>query len=130
MNMSSAWPSEMIWTFAPALGRHVLAAFDTTILKLMWSSSAAGAEPAVMNISAEPRTAALTAYRYIALSPEFDGLDTGNPRPRHSHMSVCPGSAPMRQKWRVEDGRFSGPSYLLNQRRCDKMPGRQRKRLS
>src|SRR5215469_17342622 len=110
----------MIWTFAPALGRHVVTAFDTTILKLMWSSSAARAEPAVMNISAEPRTAALTAYRYIALSPEFDGLDAGNPRPRHSHMSVCPGSAPMRQKWRVEEGRISGPSSPLKERRWDR----------
>src|SRR6516162_4604399 len=67
MNMSSACPSEMIWTFAPALGRQVLAPFDTTILKAMWSSSAADTEPAPINISVELSKAALSACRCILL---------------------------------------------------------------
>jgi hypothetical protein len=49
----------MIWTFASALGRQVLAPFDTTILNLMWSSSAADAEPAAVSINAELITAVL-----------------------------------------------------------------------
>jgi GAF domain-containing protein len=36
----------------------------------------------------------------------------------------CPASAPMRQKGRVEEGRISGPSYLLKERRWDRNPGR------
>jgi hypothetical protein len=36
----------------------------------------------------------------------------------------------MRQKWRVEEGRISGPSYPLKERRWDRNPGRQRNRRS
>jgi hypothetical protein len=59
-NISSAVPSEIIWTFAWALGRQVLAPFDTTILKLMWSSSAADAGPATTRLSAEASKAVLS----------------------------------------------------------------------
>src|SRR6516165_3664259 len=55
----------MSCTLALASGRQVLAPVETTILKLMWSSSAADTEPAPININVELSKAAVSACRCI-----------------------------------------------------------------
>src|SRR5215469_5860250 len=57
----------MMLTFAWAWGRQLLAAGETIILKLMWSSSAADTDPAPININVELSKAALSACRCILL---------------------------------------------------------------
>ena len=39
-----------------------------------------------------------------------DEVGSGVPNRLKAGDAVCPASAPMRQKWRVEEGRISGPS--------------------
>ena len=66
--MSTTVPTEIIWTFAAAPGRQVLAPFDATFLKLMWSS-ATDAEPAAVKMSAEASQVALA--NADAFTPPF-----------------------------------------------------------
>jgi hypothetical protein len=91
-SLSSAWPSEMIWTFAAALGRHALAA---TILKLMWSSSAGDAEPAAIadpadiNISVELSKAVLRACRCICFTLHMKNISGKLRKVRRSPLYAC-----------------------------------------
>jgi adenylate cyclase len=45
-----------------------------------------------------------TLVRVLSSNPSLADSDD------RSEVDACPASAPMRQKWRVEEGRISGPS--------------------